>query len=173
MNEIKHNYLKHDDFNQLINELLNHEKVRSLNNYEQHLSTSRLEHSLNVAYFAYRLGRFSKLDLEGMVPAALLHDFFLYNHRVEQPIPGNHLYVHPKMALANAQSVMEISPLMENIILSHMWPFSDVKPASKEAWLVNLADKSATLMELGKQVLLRSKRWAYTYSLLGLLLFIP
>ena len=44
-------------FKELIHDLLRSPEVLNLDNYDQHLNTSRLQHSLNVAYYAYLIAR--------------------------------------------------------------------------------------------------------------------
>lgn len=157
-------------FYPLVNDLINHPKVNQLNQYTQHLNTSRLQHSLNVAYYSFLLSKRFKLNIKETVRAALLHDFFLYEWRTEQPVDGNHLDVHPQQALLNAKTVCEVTPLMEDVILSHMWPLGSIKPKSKEAWVVSAADKLCTMMELTHQLTAKSKRLAFSPLMFSLLL---
>jgi uncharacterized protein len=159
-------------FYNLVDDLINHPKVNQLNLYTQHLNTSRLQHSLNVAYYSFLFSKRFKMNIEETVRAALLHDFFLYEWRSEQPVAGSHLDVHPQQALLNAKTITNITPLMEDVILSHMWPLGAQKPKSKEAWMVSVADKLCTMMELTHQITAKSKRWAFSPMMVSLLLFV-
>lgn len=159
-------------FTNLVDDLINHPKVNQLSSYKQHLNTSRFQHSLNVAYYSFLFSKRLNVNTEDTVRAALLHDFFLYDWRTEQPVAGNHVTVHPQQALLNAQTVTHVTPLMEDVILSHMWPLGSQKPKSKEAWIVSVADKVCTIMELTYQLTAKSKRWALSPIMISLLLFL-
>ena len=41
------------DFINCIDELLKNSEVKKLDEYSQHLNTSRLQHSINVSYYSY------------------------------------------------------------------------------------------------------------------------
>ena len=157
-------------FQAIIQDLLHNQKVIELEKYKQHLNTSRLDHSLNVAYTSFLLAKKKNVNVIETVRAALLHDFFLYEWRTEQPIKGSHVDVHPQQALLNAQTVTEVTPLMEDIIVSHMWPVGKIKPKSKEAWIVSWADKIVTIQELSMQLSSKGKKLAYSPIMISLLL---
>src|SRR5690554_5328264 len=159
-------------FHAMIADLLADEKVNQLDLFNQHLNTSRLQHSINVAYFSYQLSKNRNVNVLDTVRAALLHDFFLYEWRSKQPVKGSHVTVHPQQALLTAKSVTEVTPLMEDIILSHMWPVGRVKPKSKEAWIVSFADKISTILELSTQLMTKSRRFAFSPIMISLLLFL-
>lgn len=159
-------------FHAMIADLLANEKVNQLDLYNQHLNTSRLQHSINVAYLSYQFTKNKKVNVLDTVRAALLHDFFLYEWRSEQPVKGNHISIHPQQALLTAKTITEVTPLMEDIILSHMWPVGRTKPKSKEAWIVSTADKISTMLELSTQLLLKSKKIVYSPIMISLLFFI-
>jgi uncharacterized protein len=144
------------DLQQQLADLLHHPMVLKLDHFSQHLHTSRLQHSFNVSYYSYRFSRWLGYDVRATVRAALLHDLFLYEWRTEQPIEGSHIDVHPQIALETAQSITEVSPLMADIIRAHMWPLGQVRPQSKEAYLVQAMDKLATLLEVAQQLRQRS-----------------
>ena len=154
-----------------IGDLLNHPSVLKLDTYAQHLNTSRLQHVFNVTYYSFRCARLFKLDVKATVRAAMLHDFFLYDWRTEQPIAGSHIDVHPQIALETAQSITEVSPLMKDIITSHMWPLGRIKPQSKEAYLVQAMDKVAALVELSTQVKRRVLKTALSASMITFIFF--
>ncbi len=160
------------NFYEMIADIIDHEKVKRLDDYSQHLNTSRYQHSINVAYYSFLLAKKMRLNVTETVRAALLHDFFLYEWRTEQPVKGNHVHVHPIQALINAKSITEVTPLMEDVILSHMWPVGSIRPKSKEAWIVSIADKVCTIFELGSQLNDRSKKLNLAPMLISLLLLV-
>ncbi len=121
----------------------------------QHGKTTTKEHVMNVANISMKLGnalkiRYSKREL---VRGALLHDYFLYDwheHATEEngrPKTG-HGFLHPGIALKNAEEDYELSKKEREIIKKHMWPLTVTRiPRSREAWLVVAADKVATVSE--------------------------
>lgn len=159
--------LKHD-----LADLLHHPLVLKLDDFTQHLNTSRLQHSFNVTYYSYRFSRWLGLDVRSTVRAALLHDLFLYEWRTEQPLQGSHVDIHPQIALETARSITEVNPLMADIIRAHMWPLGHVKPRSKEAYLVQAMDKLATLMEITQQLRQRSLKPAIASLWLTFIFFV-
>ena len=140
------------EFIELIHEYLAIEEVNELRHYYQHLNTSRLQHSINVAYYTFLACRRLNLNVRSATLAALFHDFYLYDWKNnEQPIEGRHSVVHPQVALQNARKYIETDAIMEDCILNHMWPMSPQRPLTKEGWVVQGADKLCAMMELSKQ----------------------
>ena len=60
-----------------VNELLESKNVKELDNYSQHLNTSRLQHSINVSYYSYLICKRLKFDYKSAARAGLLHDLYL------------------------------------------------------------------------------------------------
>ncbi|HET6785751.1 MAG TPA: HD domain-containing protein [Erysipelotrichaceae bacterium] len=154
-----------------IEDLIDHPVVSNLHNYSQHLNTSRFQHSLNVAYYAFLFGRRFNINISDCVRGAFLHDLFLYNWRTEQVTPGKHVNVHPQEALKNAKMITRVSPVMEDVIVNHMWPLGNSKPKSKEAWIVQASDKLCAVMEVTQQLKSKSLHHNLAGVMLGLLLF--
>jgi len=93
---------------------------------------------------ARRLG----LDYVTAARGGLLHDFFLYDSKDKSQFEGIQCFAHPKIAVKNADMVCDLSEKEKNIIVSHMWPISPKMPKSREAFIVNLADKYCATMEV-------------------------
>ena len=133
------------------NPLLASPEVRRMDNYLQHGRTTCLQHSLAVAYVGLCLRRLFRLRINrtSLVRGALLHDFFLYDWHEKNaghPFPG---WTHPATALYNARRRFPLNYREQNIIRSHMWPFTLRKlPRCREAVLVNLADKICSSWEI-------------------------
>ncbi len=161
-----------NEFYSQIDDLMSHPLVLKMDDYSQHLNTSRLQHSLNVAYYSFLLARKLKLQVRDAVRGALLHDLFLYEWRTEQPDEGNHVLVHPIQALQNARHVTEVTDIMEDVIASHMWPVGNVKPTTPEGWLIQMVDKMCAVMEIGVQTSKKIERLNFAPILLGLLFYI-
>ncbi len=138
-------------FKELIQDLLRTPEVLNLDNYDQHLNTSRLQHSLNVAYYAYLISKNMDVNHKDLVRGALLHDLFLYDWREVNSSAQEHLEMHPQVALENAKKITSVSAVMEDVIVNHMWPLGNAKPKSKEAWIVQASDKLCTIFEVTHQ----------------------
>ena len=155
-----------------VDDLIHHPTVLTLNNYSQHLNTSRYQHSLNVAYYAHLIARYFDVNHRECVRGAFLHDLFLYDWRTEQTTPGIHVNVHPREALKNAKMITEVSSIMEDTIVNHMWPLGDAQPQTKEAWIVQASDKLCAVMEIVHQIKLKSFHHNLAGLMLGLILFL-
>ena len=81
-------------------------------------------------------------------PAALLHDYFLYDWHDKDPSHRLHGFTHPRRALENAAADWELTDRERDIILHHMFPLTPLPPRSREAWLVCLADKLCAVQEM-------------------------
>ena len=149
-------------FNELIKVYDNHPKVREMREYVQHGGTTTYDHCRKVAKLSYQINR--KLHLhaneEELVPAALLHDFFLYDWHELPKIPlrrftSKHGFIHSRIAADNAKKVFGISDKMHSLIDSHMWPLNITKvPKSREALILCFADKCVAI----KETLVRKER---------------
>lgn len=121
----------------------------------QHGRTTTKEHVMNVANWSVRIGdllhiRYNKREL---IRGALLHDYFLYDwHERATEENGRpkslHGFLHPGIALKNAEQDYELSRCEREIIKKHMWPLTLTRvPRCREAWLVVAADKVAAVAE--------------------------
>lgn len=114
-----------------------------------HPGVSCYEHSVFVAYTAFRLARHWRLDYHAAARAGLLHDLYLYNPRDRSAYQGNQCFAHPKAALKNADILVGgLTEKEKNSIISHMWPLARHRPRSKEACVVNLSDKLCATAEV-------------------------
>ena len=128
-------------FNQCIEDLINCDTVKELDNYSQHIGTSRLQHSINVAYYSFVVCRKWGLDYRSAARAGLLHDLYLYDWRNPESPRGNHLSLHPREALKNARKITELNKVEEDAIVRHMWPMTIIPPKYVESHIVSLVDK--------------------------------
>lgn len=137
-----------------------------------HHGQSRLDHSLRVSYFSYKVCKAMKLDYKKVARAGLLHDFFVTGDltKKERLVSA---FVHPKKALENATNNFEISELEKDIIIAHMFPLIPNKiPKFLESWIVSIVDKIVAMYEFSYSY--GSKAFAKvpsTYAILFLLLF--
>lgn len=138
-----------NSFCSCVEDLLGTEEVRSMRTIPHHPCCNCYEHSVFVAYVAFRLARRFGLDYCMAARCGLLHDLYLYNAREKGSHPGNQCFYHPVAAARNAGILCGgLSEKEENIILSHMWPLSRYLPRSREAAVVSLADKMCATVEV-------------------------
>lgn len=135
------------EFRSYIENLLEYDDVKKLDNFDQHFRTSRLQHCVNVAYYSYRIGRVIGADPRQSARAGMLHDLFHYDWHTDKT-PELHAFYHPKLALKNARNMVELTPNEEDAILKHMWPLYFGMPKYRESVAVTLADKYAATLEV-------------------------
>lgn len=140
------------EFFQIVNPLLKTKMVKDLSLYRQHYFQSRLEHSIAVSYYSYRIGRSLNLNYYAMARGGLLHDLFFYDWRDVTFSKGNHAKNHPRIALMNAKQITEISPLEEDIIVNHMMGSTLDITRSREAFIVSMVDKYLATSEVCRSV---------------------
>ncbi|HWS44160.1 MAG TPA: HD domain-containing protein [Pseudoflavonifractor sp.] len=136
-------------FLECIGGLLATDEVQSMKKIHHHPTTTCYEHSVFVAYTAFRLARRWGLDYRAAARAGLLHDLYLYDPRDRSAYQGNQCFAHPKAALRNADALVGgLTEKEKNSIISHMWPLARYMPRYKEAYVVNLADKLCATAEV-------------------------
>lgn len=148
------------EFFKCIRDLYESDVVQSMNQISQHVPTVNcLEHSLFVSFVSYCMAKKRGLDFRSAARGGLLHDMFLYNQHDKNNFIGRHAKYHPLAALQNASKHFSINEVEKDCILNHMWPIAGERPKSKEAKIVNLADKLCAAAEaLHIYHLLRIKR---------------
>ncbi|MFZ5754310.1 MAG: HD domain-containing protein [Bacillota bacterium] len=137
-----------DEYKEYVWDLLSNETVWQMNRFRHHYIVSRLEHSLNVSYYSYIICAALGLDCKAAARGGLLHDFFLYDWRVENLPEGKHAFVHPRIALKNAEVLVPLKEKERDIILKHMWPLTWQLPRYPESCIVCLVDKGCALLEI-------------------------
>ena len=128
-------------------DIIETDEVQSMRAIPHHIGMTCYEHSVFVSYIAFRMANKMSLDAKAAARGGLLHDFYLYSPEERSRLNGSHSFLHPKIALVNAMKLCEITDKEKNIILSHMWPLSRTMPKSREAVLVNCADKYCATAE--------------------------
>lgn len=143
-----------------IEDLLATEAVQKLANYTQHVNSTRLEHSLSVSYNSYKLAKKWGGDARATARAGLLHDLFYYDWRTTKFDEGSHAYMHPRIAVKNAEKITELSDLERDIILKHMWGATIAPPKYKESYIVTLVDKYCAIKEASEPMAANMRnRW--------------
>lgn len=141
---------EHKYFIEKLKPYMEHDTALTMRNYIQHGKTSTYEHCHDVARLSFLLNR--RLGLKAnediLLPAAFLHDLYLYDWHI--PGPGNrwHGYTHADIARRNAKKHFDVCGKVDDIIRTHMWPLNLTRvPKSKEAWIVCMADKIISTRE--------------------------
>lgn len=131
-----------------IEDLIDTPSVRMMQQFRQHGDVTTLEHCLMVAFFSYVLCRIIGLNFYAAARGGLLHDLFLYDWHKPNPYPGLHGFTHPKTAWRNATRIYALTPMEQDIILTHMWPLTlRALPRYRESMVVSCADKLCALCE--------------------------
>ncbi len=112
-----------------------------------HHGGTRFNHSVKVAYLSYVISRIMGADTTSAIRAGMLHDFFLERDDTNIKTSTKMLVNHPTIAKQNAINYFSVNEKEQNIIESHMFPFSSVVPRFKEAWIVSACDKMISAFE--------------------------
>lgn len=131
-----------------VSDLINHPLFKKLDNFSQHIKTSRLQHSINVAYYSFLVCKFFRLDYKSAARGGLLHDFYLYDWRTQKQPEGYHAKAHPIIALRNANKITYLNKIEKNCILRHMWPLTLIPPQYFESFIVSCIDKYCASFEV-------------------------
>ncbi len=133
-----------------VSDLLCDRNIRHLADYSHHCGTTRLQHSLNVSYYNYKLCRLFKLDAKAGARAGLFHDLFFYNchEHTKEHIERWHIVRHPKIAFYNTCELYPVSIKESDMILNHMWPLTPRFPRYREGYVITLVDKFCAVAEV-------------------------
>ncbi len=148
----------------LVQDILENEDFCKLK-YIEHHATNKYVHSLRVSYYAYKIAKILKLDVEAVARAGLLHDFAISKNGRDFKERFIETFTHPKVALMESKERFTLSEMEENIIVSHMFPFYIALPKYMESWLVVAVDKTIGSAELLKKFFNRATYFANVYIL--------
>lgn len=135
-------------YSEYVEDILNHDMLKKLEFCSHHVDISRLQHSFNVSYYSFLAAKNIGLDARAAARGGLLHDLFFYDTR-EQDLGFKHSFIHPKIALRNAQEHFALTEKEQEIIVCHMWPVCDAMPKHAETYLISLVDKYCAAFEAG------------------------
>ncbi len=142
---------KEDSVDRIIDEISSDPRVRQMEKFIQHGRVTTFDHCRRVARFSGRINRRLHLhaDEKVLLRGAMLHDFYLYDwHEKDNGTHDWHGFIHADRAVSNAKKYHMIGREEEQIIYSHMWPLNITRvPQTKEAWIVCIADKFASVEE--------------------------
>jgi len=145
--KLKTDLMLEKEYKDCIRDLISHELTRTMKDYIQHGDISCLDHSLYVSYMSYKICRKLGFDSKSAARGGLLHDFFLYDWHKGKPYKGLHGFIHPKIALQNADKYFTLNDIERDIIRKHMWPLTISLPKYKETFVVLMVDKYCATME--------------------------
>ena len=157
-------YNKDSEYQFIINNILENDEFQKLNNIKHH-NTTRMNHSLKVSYYSYKIAKSLRLDYKDVARGGLLHDFYINEIRNCDKIKDKILLFstkHPNEALINASNNFELSEKEVNIIQSHMFPVDYRIPKYAESWIVSLVDKVLSFGEFSKRF---SYKLGYIFNL--------
>ena len=129
---------------------LHDERILRMKEISMHRGSNCYIHSFKVAKLAIKRAlRHNKGNLYTILLAAILHDYYLYDWRVDKSKMKHHMGNHPYIAAENAERDFGIHEPIKRAIQSHMWPvnFTDY-PKTKEARIISNADKTIYLREI-------------------------
>lgn len=145
--------IKDDEYLKITKDILDNEEFQKMSDVKHH-DSNRLNHSLKVSYYSYKVSKALHLNYKDVARGGLLHDFFLERtvdySNVKDKVK---LYTigHPKMAVMNAKKHFNISKMEEDIIKSHMFPIDIRVPKYAESWVVSSVDKVISIYEFSKK----------------------
>ncbi|URL61534.1 hydrolase [uncultured bacterium] len=145
---MKANQWRHDKgYLKQVSDLLANPAVLKLHHFTHHHHSNRLAHCIYVSYVSYLIAKKHHLDARAAARGGLLHDLFYYNWRTTKFSLGTHAFIHPRVALRNAERITKLSPKEKDIILKHMWGFTLARPKYKESYIVSFVDDYAAIRE--------------------------
>ena len=161
------------EFNNIIKDIENNETVQMMKDFNHHCDVTCYEHCKHVAFANYILCKKLKLDYISAARAGMLHDLFLYNWRgSRRRLEGLHAFVHPKIALQNAEKEFVLNDKEKDIILKHMWPVTIIPPKYLESFVITFVDKHCAMSETFNsfaQICSKKTVFRYAYVFLCLL----
>lgn len=146
-------YNKDEEYLFIINNIMKNEEFKKIDKIKHH-NTTRLDHSMKVSYYSYKIAKSLKLDYREVARGGLLHDFYIDEisecKKIKDKIKLFSIK-HPKDAVSNALAYFELSEKEIDIIQSHMFPVDYKIPKYAESWIVSLVDKILSIGEFSKK----------------------
>lgn len=154
-------YNNDKEYLSIIDNILENNDFQKLKNIKHH-NTTRLNHSLKVSYYSYKIAKSLGLDYRDVARGGLLHDFYEEEISKCNKIKDKVLLFsikHPDNAVNNASNNFELTEKEINIIKTHMFPVDYKIPEYAESWIVSLVDKILSIVEF-------SNKFKYKFSYL-------
>lgn len=157
-----------NEFNYIIKDINSNEEFIKTKEKSHH-GINRYDHLERVAFYTFIITKCLKLNYIEATRAAFLHDFFI--DEVEDMSTFKALRKHPEFALDNAKKYFDLTPLQEDIILTHMFPVTLTPPKYFEGVVVDLVDDVAGIYEKYKSSC-KELKTAITYMFIFIVNFI-
>ena len=165
-----YNIKKDKEYKKIVKDIFRNVNFKQLYNIEHH-GISRMEHSIKISYYSYKIAKKLGMDYVSVARGGLLHDFFLDGDERTGKRKFLDTFTHPKRALKTTMDNFKVNEIEQNIIVSHMFPIYLSTPKYKESFLVNLVDKVVGFKELLRGFRCKcSYKINYTYVFLLLLM---
>lgn len=162
--------MKDKDYKKIVKDIFRNVEFKKLYNIEHH-GISRMEHSVKISYYSYKIARKLGMDYVSVARGGLLHDFFLDGDERNAKKKFFDTFTHPSRALKTASRNFDINEKEKNIIVSHMFPIYLSIPKSLESILVNTVDKIVGAKEMLRGFGCKfNYKFNYTYVLFLLLM---
>jgi len=162
--------IKDREYKRIVKNIIRNVEFKKLYNIEHH-GISRMEHSIKISYYSYKIAKKLGMDYVSVARGGLLHDFFLDGDERNGKEKFLDTFTHPRRALNTSLEHFEVNNIERNIIVSHMFPIYISIPKYKESILVNLVDKIIGGRELLIGFAYKFRyRFNYSYILLLLLM---
>lgn len=138
------------ELEEIYQSFLHDEKIAKMKEISMHRGSNCYIHSFKVAKLAIKRAlRHKRGDLYVILVGSILHDYYLYDWRVDRSRMKKHMSSHPYTAANNAIRDFHISDKVKKVIESHMWPVNISEfPKTKEARIISNADKAIYLREI-------------------------
>ena len=129
---------------------LHDDRILRMKEIPMHRGSNCYLHSFKVAKLAVKRALKKKnADLKTILISSILHDYYLYDWRIEKDKKLFHCATHPAVAVNNATRDFNIDDNVKESILTHMWPWNLFRfPSTKEARILTMADKFTYLKEI-------------------------
>ena len=131
--------------------ILNSEAFRRCLAQKHHLETTAGRHSIAVERSALRIGSFLnrlgiRIDEKRLVVASLCHDLGMADRDERYKSTFQCHRMHPAASVEEAKKIIrDLDFKTEKAIRFHMWPLALHLPASREGWILSIADKQASI----------------------------
>ena len=139
---------------------LHDEKILKMKEISMHRGSNCYIHSFKVAKLAIKRAlRHNKGNLYTILLGSILHDYYLYDWRIDKSKMRHHMSSHPYVAAENAERDFNIHAPIKKAIQTHMWPVNIRDfPKTKEARIISNADKAIYIREIICSKRYKSKR---------------
>lgn len=132
-------------FEEIMTEITSCVEYNKISN-EIHHGISRMEHTMRVSEYVYKISKKMGLDYVSATRAALLHDFFLNEDFGDIKGIKKGIF-HPGIAVKKSCKYFTLNEVEKSAIDTHMFPLKMKVPRYKESWVLTIVDKVVAIYE--------------------------